>query len=232
MEHDGYHLNQNRRQLHAAAILQAIDEKRQENQYQTTQNRQEQNDQETIEIIKTKASLVWHIIGKQGRTKKQIEDQHQIKIKITNQEETEESTIIITGNQQRTKEARQHITQTLQNKETEISTKQQLHQNDHLINCRYYRQGTCKFGENCRSSTQEPTQKTPKLTTSEAVAEQETQHRKDTATEAQPHTGTSTTTETQPQPEKITPNTIEAVPQWEENTRNTDNTDTAEHLRP
>ena len=64
MEHDGYHLNQTGRQLHAAAILQAIDEIRQENQNQTTQNRQEQNDQETIEIIKTKASLVGHIIGK------------------------------------------------------------------------------------------------------------------------------------------------------------------------
>ena len=150
MEQDGYHLNQTGRQIHAAAILQAIDEIRQENQTQTTQNRQEQNNQETIEIIKTKASLVGHIIGKQGRTKKQIEDQHQIKIKITNQEETEESTIIITGNQQRTKEARQYITQTLQNKETEITSKQQLHQNDHLINCRYYRQGACKFGENCR----------------------------------------------------------------------------------
>ena len=61
------------------------------------------------------------------------------------------------------------------------------------------------------TTTQEPTQKTPKPTTTEAVAEQETQHRKDTATEAQPYTET-TTTKTQPQPEKIAPNTIGAVP--------------------
>ena len=44
MEHDGYHLNQTGKQLHAAAILQAKDEIRQENQNQTTLNRREQND--------------------------------------------------------------------------------------------------------------------------------------------------------------------------------------------
>ena len=57
--------------------------------------------------------------------------------------------------------------QILQAKETEISTKQQLHQNDHLINCRYYKQGTCKFSENCDTTIQEPTHK---LTTTEAEA--------------------------------------------------------------
>ena len=97
------------------------------------------------------------MIGKKGAKNKQIDDQNQVTIKITHQDEENKATIIITGKQQNATKARKTITSTLSKIDQEKREWNEKHSNDHRINCKYHQRENCKFGDTCRYHHQEPT---------------------------------------------------------------------------
>ena len=166
MDRDGYHLNEEGSTTHANTIienLQAQEMDTTENNttldtsQDTTNNEENTENEDHIEVITTSRDLIGHIIGKKGTKNQQIEDQNQVTIKITHQDEENKATIIITGKQENATKARKTITSTLSKIDQEKREWNEKHSNDHRINCKYHQRGNCKFGDTCRYHHQEPT---------------------------------------------------------------------------
>ena len=166
MDRDGYHLKEEGSITHANTIienLQAQEMDTSENNttldtsQDTTNNEENTENEDQIEVITTSGDLIGHIIGKKGAKKQQIEDQNQVTIKITHQDEENKATIIITGKQENATKARKTITSTLSKIDQEKREWNEKHSNDHRINCKYHQRGNCKFGDTCRYHHQEPT---------------------------------------------------------------------------
>ena len=155
---DGFHLSDEGAKLIAREINKAV----------TLINKQttEEPQRETIEIPR---ELTRHVIGKKGAEIQRIKEKFGVKIKIENKRDNEtQSTVCVEGDPNNTTKTIEYIRDLISN----VQRKK-----EQIPVCKYYIQGKCKFGKNCRYIHKKPDD-VPDQTPQSTKKDEEKQSRK------------------------------------------------------